>query len=223
MNRKLLAGIAAVVVVSLSLAFLLPGESRDTTETLPWNIAHPTPETIRVFGVTLGQTPLGDAEKALREQAEISLFKPTNGGMAVEAFIEEVNFNGLKAKIVMTVAVPAAELQGMFERGLRLNSTLSGKRVTLSPDDLARVRQAPVATLTYLPQVRLEEAVLAQRFGPPPQRIREAKSGVTHWLYPRLGLDVVMSGGEKPVLQYLPPKDFDRLRAPLLADGELLK
>lgn len=223
MDRKIITGIVAFVVVVLSLLLMLPEESVDSAATLPWNIAHPTPGTSRVFGVTLGQTPLGEAETALRESAEISLFKPIDRPMAVEAFIEEVNFNGLKAKIVLTVAVPADVLQGMFERGLRMNSTPSGKRITLTPDDLARVRQAPVTSLTYLPNVRLEEAVVAKRFGPPAQRVRETESGAIHWLYPQHGLDVVLGGSSKPLLQYVAPKDFDLLRAPLLAQGEVLK
>lgn len=202
---------------------MLPDESANDRDTLPWNISHPTPDTTRVFGVTLGKNTLGDAEGAFKEQAEISLFKPADASMAVEAFIEEVNLNGLKAKIVMTVAISQEELQGMFGRGLRMNSTPSGKRITLTPDDLARVRQAPVTSLAYLPAVKLEQAVLAKRFGAPAERVRETQSGAEHWLYPQHGLDVALGGKEKPLLQYVSPRDFDLLRAPLLANGEILK
>ena len=172
MDKKIILSIIALVVASLSFVLMLPDKTVNTGDTLPWNIAHPTPDTTRVFGVTLGQSTLGDAEQTFKEQAEISLFKPTDAKMAVEAFIEEVNFNGLKAKMVMTVAIPPEELQAMFGRGVRMNSTPSGKRITLAPDDLERVRKAPVTSLTYLPTVRLEEAVLAKRFGAPSQRVR---------------------------------------------------
>jgi len=123
--------------------------------------------------------------------------------MGVEAFFEEVNFNGLKAKIVMTIAVPAEELQGMFERGLRMNSTPSGKRITLTADDLARVRAVPISSLTYLPVTRVEESVITKRFGEPAQRVREKKTNIIHWLYPQHGLDVVLDA--KPLFQYLHP------------------
>ncbi|MBI4937533.1 MAG: hypothetical protein HY846_04840 [Nitrosomonadales bacterium] len=223
MDKKIIAGVVALAVASLLLILMLPDESANTQETLPWNITHPTPDTTRIFGVTLGKNTLGDAESAFKEQAEISLFKPAGANMAVEAFIEEVNLNGLKAKIVMTVAVSQEELQGMFGRGLRMNSTPSGKRITLTPDDLARVRQAPVTSLAYLPAVKLEEAVLAKRFGAPAERVRETQSGAVHWLYPQHGLDVALGGKEKPLLQYVSPGDFDLLRAPLMASGEILK
>jgi hypothetical protein len=38
-----------------------------------------------------------------------------------------------------------------------------------------------------------------------------------HLLYPPLGLDVVVDGDGKELLQYVAPRDFERLRAPLLA------
>ena len=69
----------------------------------------------------------------------------------------------------------------------------------------------------------LEEAVLSKRFGTPAERIRESQSGAVHWLYPQHGLDVALGGDEKPVLQYLSPGDFELLRAPLLAQVEVLK
>jgi len=143
--------------------------------------------------------------------------------MLVEAFFDELNLNGLKAKFVFTVAVQQEELTGMFNRGLRMNSTPSGKRITLTADDLLRVRQSPVASITYLPTPKLEEAIFTKRFGVPAERVRETKSGAVHWLYPQHGLDITLGGSEKPLLQYVSPKDFDLLRAPLLANGEILK
>lgn len=225
MDKKIIIGVLALVALSISVLLIAPDNSVNTPDTLPWKIAHPTPDTTRVFGITLGQTSLDQAAEVFKGQAdiEISLFKPTGGKLGIEAFIEEVNFNGLKAKIVMNIAVPSEELQGMFNRGLRMNSTPSGKRITLTSDDLARVRQAPIASFTYLPNVGLEEAIIAKRFGEPAQRIREHKADVIHWLYPQHGLDIVLGGKEKPLLQYVSPKDFELLRAPLLADGEILK
>lgn len=224
MDKRILIGALALFFVSWLVLLKAPEDTSATPTTLPWNITHPTPETTQVFGVILGKTTLDEAAQLFKHEAEteISLFKPSTGDMSVEAFIEEVNFNGLKAKMTLTVALSADVLQAMFERGLRMNSTPSGKRITLTADDLAVVRAAPINSLTYLPAARLDEAIISKRFGQPSERIREKDSGVTHWLYARHGLDVVLSGNEKPVLQYVPLKDFERLRAPLLLGGELL-
>src|ERR1035437_513402 len=223
MDKKIILGVVALIIVSISIILMVPDKSVSTPDTLPWNITHPTPDTTRVFGITLGKSTLDEVAHIYKEQAEleISLFKPTDVKTGVEAFFEDVHFNGLKAKIVMTIAVPAEELQGMFERGLRMNSTPSGKRITLTAAELARVRAVPIASLTYLPTTQVEESVITKRFGEPAQRIREKKTNLIHWLYPQHGLDVVLDA--KPFFQYLPLKDFELLRAPLLANGEVLK
>jgi hypothetical protein len=216
MDKKIIFGVLALVVVSISSLLWLPESPKDSPDTLPWNIKHPTPQTSHIFGITLGESTLADLEQVFKEQTEISLFKTSEGKMLVEAFFDELNLNGLKAKFVLTMAVPAEKLSGMFNRGLRMNSTPSGKRITLTADDLIEVRKSPVASFTYLPSVKLSESVLAKRFGEPAQRIQEANGHVVHWLYPQHGLDITLADGEKPVLQYIQPKDFELLRAPLL-------
>lgn len=223
MDKKIILGVMGLIVALTTLSWLLPEKNSNSGDTLPWRITHPTPDTTHVLGVTLGSTTLAEAEQIYQEPTVVSLFKSGDGKMVVEAFFEEVKLNGLKAKIVMTIAVPAQDLQGMFERGLRMNATASGKRITLDTDDLAVVRSTAISSLSYMPAVRLEEAVLSKRFGTPAERIRETKSGTVHWLYPQHGLDVALGGAEKPVLQYLSPRDFELLRAPLLAHGEVLQ
>ncbi len=159
----------------------------------------------------MGQSNTNEAEKHFKEVAKPILFKSPNGQLVVEVFFEEVNLAGLKARVVLNIAVPDSELQGMFERGLRMNATSSGKEITMTPDDVARVFTMPISSLTYMPSVRLEDAVFAKRFGQPAQRIKEKKSGVVHWLYPQNGLDIALGGNEKPLLQYVAPKNFDTL------------
>lgn len=223
MDKKIILGVVGLIVFSITVLLMLPEPAKQSPDTLPWNISHPAPGQSRVFGITLAESSLHDLESKFKEQSEVSLFKAGDGKMLVEAFFDELNLNGLKAKFVMTIAVPPAELEGMFNRGLRMNSTSTGKRITLSTEDLERVRKAPVSSLTYLPSLRIEESIFTKRFGVPAQRVREKKSGAVHWLYPEHGLDVTLGDGEKPLLQYVSPKDFELLRAPLLAQGEILQ
>jgi hypothetical protein len=225
MDKKIVLAALALFFISWFLLLQAPEDAAQSPSTLPWNITHPSPGTTQVFGVVLGKDTLDDAAHLFKHEAEteISLFKPTEGNMSVEAFLDEVNFNGLKAKMTLTVALTPEVMQGMYERGLRMNSTPSGKRITLTADDLAVVRAAPINSLTYLPAARLEESTISKRFGEPSERIRETKSGLIHWLYAQHGLDVVLNGNAKPVLQYVPLKDFELLRAPLLKSEEIVK
>lgn len=221
MERKLYWGIGIASLLILIGSFFMPDKPAEQGD-LPWNIEHPMPDTTRVFGLTLGSSTAGEAEQRFREEAKSSLFKSPDGRLVAEMFFEQVTLAGLKSRIVVDIAVPAAELQAMYERGLRISGTGGGKKITPATEDVARLRALPIASLTYMPSVRVEEATFLKRFGQPSQRIREKESGAVHWLYPQHGLDIALSGREKPVLQYVPPRDFGRLLQPLLSSGEVL-
>lgn len=220
-ERKIYWGVGILSILIFVGSFFTPGDPRKKDD-LPWHIEHPAPDSVRVFGLTLGQSSTDEAEQRFKEDAKPSLFKSPDGKLVAEVFFEQVDLAGLRAKIVLTVAVPDAELQAMYERGLRMSGTGSGKKITLTPADAARLRALPISSLTYMPGLRVEEDLLLKRFGQPVQRIREKKSGAIHWLYPQNGLDITLGGEEKPLLQYVPPKEFDKLVQPLLASGEVL-
>ncbi len=224
MDRKIFWGVSALIVLITAFSMFWSGDdpARNSIETLPWHIQHPTPDTTRVFRLTLGQSTVTDAEKVFLEPAKISLFKSPEGKLVIEGFFQEIKLNGLKAGVFVSIAVPATEMQAMFDRGIRMYGTGSGKKVTLEPDDEVLVRTLPISSLTYIPSIRLEEDMITKRFGVPAQRVRETKSGAIHWLYPQHGLDITLGGKEKTVLQYLSPGNFTLLSQPLLAQGELL-
>jgi hypothetical protein len=102
-------------------------------------------------------------------------------------------------------------------------ATGSGKKITMTPDDIAKLRTFPIGSLTYMPSLRVEEAIFLKRFGEPSQRIKENSSNLIHWLYPQNGLDLTLSDTDKPLLQFVSPKNFDQLVRPLIANGEVLK
>ncbi|MBI4807701.1 MAG: hypothetical protein HY799_01945 [Nitrosomonadales bacterium] len=219
-ESKIYWGVGIMSVLLLVGTYFLPGKA-SREDDVPWHIEHPTPTTVRVFGLTLGEASTGEAEKRFKEEGIPSLFK-SNGQLVAEVFFEQVELAGLRSKVVVTIAVPEAELKEMYERGLRMAAIGSGKKITMTPDDIARLRTLPISSLTYMPGVRVEEAMFLKRFGQPAMRIKEKKSGAVHWLYPQNGLDITLGEGEKPLLQFVPPKDFDRLLTPLKEGGETL-
>lgn len=221
-ENKIYLIVATVSVLLFAGSFLIPGEPM-MKDDLPWHIEHPTPDSVRVFGLTLGQSNTNDAETRFKEEAKPSLFKAPDGQMIAEVFFEQVDLAGLRSKIVLTIDVPEAELKGMYERGLRMAATGSGKKITMAPEDIARLRTHPISSLTYIPASRVEDQMFMKRFGNPAQRVKEKESGAIHWLYPQNGLDITLGGDEKPLLQYVPPAQFHKLSEPLLAHGEVLK
>jgi hypothetical protein len=221
-ESKIYWGIGIMSVLFFVGAYFAPGEPKRNDD-LPWHIEHPTADSVRIFGLTLGESTANEAELRFKEQAEPCMFKSPEGKLVAEVFFEQVNLAGLPSKIVLTIDVPEAELKGMYERGLRISSTGSGKKITMTPDDIATLRKLPISSLTYLPNLRVEEALFLKRFGQPAQRVQEKKNGLIHWLYPQHGLDITLGAGEKPMLQFVPPSNFDKLVRPLMANGEVLK
>lgn len=220
-ENKIYWTVAVVSVLIMAAAFIFPGEPTRKDD-LPWHIEHPAPNAVRIFGLTIGEATINDAEKRFTEEAKPSLFMSNEGKLAAEAFFEQVDLAGLRSKIVVTVFVPEKELKGMYERGVRMSSTGRGKKITLAPDDVAYLRTLPINSLTYMPSVRVNETMFIKRFGEPSQRIREKESGAVHWLYPQNGLDITLGGDEKPLMQYVSPKDFTLLIKPLQEKGEVL-
>jgi len=220
-ESKIYWGVGIMSVLLLVGTYFLPGKP-NRTDDVPWHIEHPTPTSVRVFGLTLGEATAGEAEERFREEGKPSMFKSPDGALVAEMFFEQVDMAGLRSKVVVTIDLPATELKEMYERGLRMAATGSGKKITMTTEDVAKLRVSPISSLTYMPGVRVEEAMFLKRFGEPAMRIKEKKNSTVHWLYPQNGLDITLGNGEKPLLQYVPPRDFDRLLAPLKAEGEAL-
>jgi len=215
--------VAVGALALLALAFIAPAlfvEPKPPTD-LPWQVQVTPQGGVQVFGVTVGESTLGDVERRFGT-SEVTLFRSPQGTTALEAFFESVNLSGLDAKVVVGLRIPPGELNAMYERGARAANLGSGtQKVTLASEDQARVKGAVVETLTYMPFINLKQELVARRFGEPAEKWKEPESGVVHWLYPKFGLGVAFSESAKEVLQYVPPAEFARLRDPLLK-GERL-
>lgn len=211
--RVLIAAIAILVIAILGPALFVQQE--EVPRTLPWQIER-VDGTIRVFGITLAETTVAAAEQRWGEPATVSLFRTPEDVMGVEAYFDRVNLAGLDATFVATVNFDPETLDEMFSRGLRISTLGSGTRkVSLAPQDLNRVMNSPIGSLTYLPKINLTKEQLLKRFGEPAERIADPQSGAEHWLYPESGLDVALHPEEKEVLQYIPPARFEEIEAPL--------
>jgi hypothetical protein len=219
-ERRIYWAVGIISVALLVGSLLVPGERPELDE-LPWHIEHPTADSTRVLGLTLGQSTPADAEHRFREKGEMGLFRSPDGRLSAEMFFEQINLAGLRSKVVLTVLVGDSDLQAMHDRGARMSATVSGKKITLSPDDEARVRGMSIGSLTLIPGVRVEEDRLWKRFGKPATVIKESQAEVFHHLYPQHALDITTSASklQKPVLQFVSPKDYGRLVDPLLKAG----
>jgi hypothetical protein len=126
-----------------------------------------------------------------------------------------VSLGFVLARVIVTVDAGAAAVLAMRERALKAKHMESTTRkITLHPDDLAVVNDLPIKAISVIPTVNLDEATVIQRFGQPGERLVSEKR--VHLLYPEKGLDVVVDADGKELLQYVAPRDFAMLRAPLV-------
>lgn len=211
--------IAIAIVIGLSLLLFVKPGTRDIEQAqrsdYPWGVDVLPDGGSRVFGLTLGTATLADADRRFARQASVAVFQSPQQRLSLEAYYDEVTLGGLSAKIVLTLGSDAGHLAALRERATRGKPTESGAvQYRLSPDDLDAVRGFPITTLTYIPYIDLDEAIVLHRFGTPARRVRTGAQ-VEHFLYPAIGLDLVMGQGGKDVLQYVAPRDFAELTAPL--------
>jgi len=216
---KTLLRVLLVVGLLLAVALVLhrpqpPAEMRG----LPWQIELPGDGTSRVFDIHLGVDDVGAVLDRLGQDAQLAIIARPGEAGALEIYYPRFQAGPLSGRLIVSAALPEETLEALKRHAPRRKPQESGAvRYWLADEDLATVRAAPVTGVGFIPAAQLDEALAVARFGEPDERITESE-GVTHWLYPRLGLDLVMDAGGRELLQYVPPRDFAaRLRAPLAA------
>lgn len=188
-----------------------------SVEGLPWQVETLPDGNSRVSGVIVGATTLGDVCGRFGSDAEVALIAAPGEPGGVEAYFPDVTLGAVTGKLVATADIDAAKIEPMRQRAVKVEYMESTtKKWTLAPDDLAAAKAAPIRALTFIPAVNLDEQVVLQRFGPPAERLR-VSDHAEHFLYPQRGLDLILDTEGKEVLQYVPPRRFAELRAPLAA------
>ncbi len=163
---------------------------------------------------------MDDARKVFRDDWEVNLFVSPENEISVEGYFNRLFISGLKADLVLSLLLDQKTKEEMFKRGARISQLGDGtKKVSLSSADTSNVATAIIQQLTYLPAANLEGELIEKIFGKPALIIKVEKSGVEHWLYPGIGLDILLDPNGKEVFQYVMPSRFDEVKRPLLELG----
>ena len=184
---------------------------------LPWQVtAHPDGSS-EALGLTLGTGTLADVRQRFGTDTQIAIIAAPGEDGTLEAFVDPAQAGFIAGKLVVTAALPVATLRSLRERALKsefMESTT--RKYTLHPEDEALALQARIVALSFIPQASLDADIILARFGTPAARVRSHERQ-EHFLYPDKGLDVILDTEGKELLQYVAPRDFERLRAPLQA------
>jgi len=219
MDRKLLLSILGLSLMVIGVLIVLPGGRPVETEPrVPWRIQTHPDGSSTVFTLTLGQSTLADARRVLGDTGSPTLFEAKDGRLNLEVFFEQAVLAGLRADFIFGLVADQEHLRAMHDRGSRSAKMGSGERkITLGSEDDASLGDLLIRHITYLPMADLDAKLLESRFGTPAERLPDPGGDLEHWLYPERGLDISVSAKRKEVFQYVAPKDFDSLAAPLRA------
>ncbi|MBT0960188.1 hypothetical protein [Denitromonas iodatirespirans] len=215
---KLIVAILSLVLLAILAPLAFMPSTDDIAErqaNLPWQIEVDAAGHSRVFGLTLGQSTLAQARERFGPDLTIAIVTAPGEAGALEAYLGSAQLGFVTGKLVLTVATTAEELDGMRARAAKTEYMASTTRKsTLSEADLAAAMSRPIDSMVFIPSVNLDEAAVRARFGEPAEQIT-TDTHQTHLLYPDKGLDLILDSEGKEVLQYVAPKDFERLRTPL--------
>lgn len=223
---RVLKGIAAfiaIVGVLLALPLLLPADRspRDAVPDhgLPWQIDLLPDGGSRVFGLLPGRSTLREARQLLGSDVQVALIAAPGETGSLEAYYEAMSAGFVTGKMVLTLETTLAQREQMLQRA-RKAEYMEGttRRVELAEADLLAADNAVIGAIAFIPTAALDEQIVLQRFGTPAERIRSGEQ-TEHYLYPEKGLDLRLDAKGKEVLQYVAPREFARLRDPLLAAG----
>jgi hypothetical protein len=218
-HPALIAAAAALLIVLAALApsfwralTQAPGSDPALQQDAPWDADVTADGALRVFGLRLPGSTLGDAQARWGEGLQLALMVPLlrDGPVALEAYVEQARPGGISGRLVLTAQAGERQLQAWRERAVK-DEVLSAqtRRLTLHPDDALQALNAPIVAVGFIPVVQLDAQVLLQRFGQPQQRMG-AGQPVEHWLYGDRGLAIMLDQKGRELLQYVRPAEFER-------------
>jgi hypothetical protein len=215
--------IAVLIPVLLAVGLLFFNSNKPENDAvvtgLPWQIDILPEGNTRVFGITLGQTTLGEAIALLGDDLDLAIIATPYETGALEAYYSRYSAGPITGKLFLILDITPEALAPLRERAFQDGGM---RRYHLHPDDLPVAYQAPVSAINFLPSFNLDEEIVLNRFGVPAEII-QVRAEQKHLLYPDMGLDLILNENSKEILQYLSPGKFSTHRArlqPLSATGE---
>jgi len=196
-----------------------PPAARNDTPA-PWQVTVDAAGRSRVFGLDLPGATLDSARRRFGDDLQIAVMARRGQPGALEAYLETFSAGFISGRLLLAAEPGAEALAGWQARAVR-QTPVDGEtvRYTLAADDLAAALRAPLVGITFIPAAQLDGETVRARFGEPAERLASGER-LVQWMYPGMGLAVVLDSEGREVLQYVAPADFERrLRTPLIAAG----
>jgi hypothetical protein len=216
-----LLGLVLAALLVLGQAVLAPQKPAEVTvpgEGAPWHVALPEPGRSRVFGLSLPGSTLADVQQRWGSDVQLALISGAGREPVVEGYLERFEAGGVTGRLLLRLEEAGGGTQSLlgWQQELKGEPTESGAwRHVLTPAAVADLVRLRLVGLSFIPVAQLDAAMVQARFGAPAEQRADGER-LTHWLYPALGLAVVLDSGGRELLQYVAPAEFDaRLVRPL--------
>ncbi|WP_417499182.1 lytic murein transglycosylase [Methylophaga sp.] len=202
--RNFIVGLL-LVLVGIAAIMLIPSPQPPASK--PWEVTVMPDNNVKVFGIHLGKTDYKTAQQALRVFGKTAIFTDPDNKATVEAYFDSVNLGGLSAKMVLNLDVDEDKIADILERASAGKLQPSGAHQhELAEEDKQFLLSSPVAAITYIPSVRLDEEMIQERFGAPDSTNTglpdDERNADIIWLYQKLNLTVIFSSNNKTLLIY---------------------
>lgn len=185
----------------------------------PWQIETPNPGQTRVMGLALPGTTLAQVHLRWGKDLKVAVMAKPEGPVALEAYLERFETGGVSGRLLLSFDTTAwaTQLARWREAVPGIPQESGSRQHALGEPGIQELGGAALTGVNYIPDAQLSAEVLQARFGQPAERLREGER-LEHWLYPLLGLAVLVDNKGREVLQYVAPADFEtRLATPLRA------
>lgn len=222
MLRKIIIFLV-LAIPFFGLAAMLAGPpTQKGYQDLPWDVKVLEDGRSEVFGVVLGETHLNALLERLRLFPGIALFEGANGDMRLEAYFGAVKLGPFEVNLIARLAMDDEGLSDVRTRAFNRKPMPSGAwRMELPDADVRRALELPMSEITYVPRARYDEATVRARFGEPSQ-VLPAGDERQYFLYPGIGLVILLASRGRDVLHYVAPAHFEALHRRIL-EGESLE
>jgi hypothetical protein len=205
-----------VIIIAMLVITGCEQQQPPKKDVYPWQVTVLPDGGSRVFGIEFDSTTLEQATDILGNRYDEGLFENSDGSLSLEVYFNEVTLGGISGKFILTLNADQGLLQSMKQRARKPKRMDSGAyRYHLSQLDRQTIGAMTISALGYIPYVNLDKELIEHRFGTPTRSI-EVDKGKQHYLYPDKGLDLLLDEDGKEFLQYVAPKYFQQLRAPLI-------
>jgi hypothetical protein len=201
--RFWLWGLLGTALALVLIVYVLIPDRNQTQrfEDLPWQVEVIAEDRTRVLGIELGQTTLRDLARRL-PVPDLQLFVAPDGTRTVEAFYSNARIPPFEANMILVPGLDAAGMDFVWaERSSDRPMPSGARRYALSDRAMRALSDLPVVEMSYIPRARWNPDQVRERFGEPEVLLRIGDDQ-TYWLYPDLGVAIVMPTGRGRVLMH---------------------